>query len=334
MVTIKEVAKLAGVSTSTVSRALSNKVFVEETTREKVLDAVRQLGYRPNLMAKGLKEGFSHTVALILPNILNPFFPKLVKCIESRALERDYSLVLCDSSGDEEQELRHLEKMKSHYVDGVFYISVADGGQRARTLRDAGMPLVVLNREFDAGVPCITNDNRNGTRTVVEYLISMGHRKIACLTAPVRSQHYVQRYQGCIDAFQKHGIDNYKKYMAKNIESVEEAYAATKKLLRKNDRPTAIFVFIDIAAIGVYSAVHDCGMSVPDDVSVAGFDNIPISAHMIPALTTYEHPVDEIARKGVDTLLAEIRGEKYTSETVEISGTLMKRKSVRNLRGG
>lgn len=135
MATIKEVAKLAGVSTSTVSRALSRKMPVDAPTRDRVLDAVRRLGYRPNRLAKGLKEGGSRTLALVVPDIVNPFFPKMVKCVQKCALEKGYSLILCDSAGDTRQELCHLEMMQSHYVDGVLYIGV-EGGENARLLQE------------------------------------------------------------------------------------------------------------------------------------------------------------------------------------------------------
>ena len=332
MANIKEVARLAGVSTSTVSRALSNKVPVEEATRQRVLQAVRQLGYRPNLMAKGLKEGYSRTIALIIPDIINPFFPKLVKCFEHRALDCGYSLILCDSGGDEEMESRHLESMKSHYIDGVLYISVVKGADRARMLKDAGVPVVVVNRAYDVGIPCITNDNRHGSVTMIDYLVECGHRKISCLVAPIRSQHYEQRYQGCLEAFAKHGIDDYEKYMVKNVHTVEDAYTATKKLLSRKDRPTAIFAFIDFVTIGVYSGASDCGLSVPGDVSVAGFDNISISPHMIPPLTTYDHPVERIAERAMEELLRLINGEgDEEARNYEMSGSLVVRKSVKCL---
>jgi Transcriptional regulators len=330
MANIKQVAKLAGVSTSTVSRTLSNKIPVGDATRERVLTAVRKLGYRPNMMAKGLKEGRSNTIALIVPDLINPFFPKLVKCMEHCALEHGYYLILCDSGGDEDLEKRYVESMHSHYVDGVLYISVVKGDERARMLKEQGVPIVVVNRKCDVGVPCVSNDNRHGAFTIIDYLVKCGHRKISCLAAPLRSPHYKQRYRGCLDAFAAHGIDDFEKYLVEDVLTAEQAYEATKTLLSRPDRPTAIFTFIDFMAIGVYSGVSECGLSVPDDVSVAGFDNISISAHMIPPLTTYEHPVEEIADRAVKELLGVINGTNREGASFhELSGSLVVRKSVK-----
>ena len=331
MATIKEVAQLAGVSTSTVSRTLSGKVPVDAETRERVLDAVKRLGYRPNRLAKSLKEGRSDTLALLVPDIANPFFPRLIKCVEQYAQDSGFSLILCDSGGDGERELRHIESMKSHYVDGVLVIGVTSG-ESARVLRDQGMPVVVVNRESEpsSGIPCVTNDNRAGAFAMVSHLIAKGHRKIACLAAPLSAQHFRQRYDGCVDAFRAGGIDGYAARVVENIASVEDAHARTKALLARPDRPTAIFAFTDYIAIGAYSGVNDCGLSIPADVSVAGFDDILFSRHLIPPLTTYRHPVEELSEKAVSTLIALIEGEAAAART-EIGGRLIERDSVRDL---
>lgn len=330
MATIKEVAKLAGVSTSTVSRTLSQKVPVDAETRGRVLDAVRRLGYRPNRLAKGLKEGGSKTLALIVPDIVNPFFPNMVKCVQKCALERKYSLILCDSAGDRRQELRHVEAMRSHYVDGVLFIGVR-GGERARLLREQGVPVVVINRESPAGIPCVTNDNRAGAYAVISHLIRNGHRRIACLTAPLEAQHYRQRFEGCLDAFREHGVDEYEDFLVHGITSVEESHARTRELLARRVRPTAIFIFTDFTATGVYSGVIESGLAIPDDVSVAGFDDILFSQYMIPPLTTYRHPVAEIASRAVAAIIDMIDDRREPERRVEISGGLVERRSVRRL---
>lgn len=329
MATIKEVARMAGVSTSTVSRTLSGKVPVDAETRGRVLDAVERLGYRPNRLAKSLKEGRSETLALLVPDIANPFFPRLVKCVEQYAQDNGFSLILCDSGGDEEQELRHIESMKSHYVDGVLFIGV-NSGEHAAVLREQGMPVVVVNRESaqPAAIPSVTNDNRNGAFEMISHLVAKGHRRIGCLAAPLSAQHYRQRFDGCVDAFRAHGIGDFANWLVRDVISVEDAHARTKALLTRPDRPTAIFAFTDYLAIGAYSGVNDSGLTIPDDVSVVGFDDILFSRHLIPPLTTYRHPVEEIAEKAVETLLAEIGGAAVAGR-VEIGGRLIERASVK-----
>ena len=331
MSTIRDVARLAGVSASTVSRALSDKVRVEAATRERVLSAVSRLGYRPNFLARGLKDGFSRTLALMLPDITNPFFPKLVQSVEKRAVRHGYSLILCDSGGDGRRELRHLEAIRKHRVDGVLYISVSDRDslERVRLLREDGIPAVLVNRDFDAGVDCVTNDNRQGARRVIRRLIRMGHRKISCLAFPLESQHYAQRLEGCRQAFAEAGIGDCEKYLVHGIRGMDDAWRAVLRLLSRRDRPTAFFAFVDFIALGVYGAVGQAGLRVPEDVSVAGFDDIPMSRHLLPPLSTYLHPVERIAEAAVDRLVGRIRGEgPFGPRRLEIKGRLVMRGSV------
>ena len=335
MSTIRDVAKLAGVSTSTVSRALSNKIKVEPATRERVLRAVARLDYRPNFLARGLKDGFSRILALVLPDITNPFFPKVVQCVEKRAGGHDYSLILCDSGGDSRQELRHLEILRRHRVDGMLYIGIRDDDSIARVgfLRESGLPVVVVNRDFDAGVDCVTNDNRRGARALIRYLIRMGHRKISCLAFPLDSQHYRQRFDGCRQAFAEAGIDDYEKYLAPGIRGIDDARQSVIRLLSRRDRPTAFFAFVDFIAAGVYSAIHHCGLRAPEEVSVVGFDDIAMSRHLLPPLTTYEHPVEKIAEAAVDRLVQRIKGTGPAQpQRLEMKGRLVIRGSVERIR--
>lgn len=332
MSTIKEVAKLAGVSISTVSRALSGKVFVEEATRDRVLKAVKQLAYRPNPLAKGLKDGQSKTLALVLPDILNPFFPTMIKYLERHAAAHGYSLILYDSGEDARQEKRAMESLRTHYVDGVLYSPIADDLSLARMLRDAGVPVMVLNRESDGIVPAVANDNRGGARMVVDYLIKQGHRKIACFTGDLKHRRYSQRHEGCLDAFKAARIGDQSSYLIKNTRTIETAYARAKKLFSRRDRPTAVFVFYDMLALGVYSGANDCGLRIPDDISIAGFDNIFLAEHLLPPLTTYEQPMDALAERAIAGLLDQMAGKKTGRDvSVLVKGGLVIRKSVRAL---
>ncbi len=332
MATIKEVAKLAGVSISTVSRALSQKVFVEEATRQKVLKAVKQLSYKPNLMAKGLKEGHSKTLALVLPDILNPYFPTMVKYLERYAAEKGYSIILYDSGEDAHQEKRAMEGLRSHYVDGVIYVPNRDDLTMAHMLIEHNIPVMVLNRDADHIVPTVSSDNYEGARAVINYLVKNGHRKIACFASDLELNRYRSRYEGCVAAFRENNIDDFKRYLVKNINTIDSAYKQARKILSKPDRPTAVFVFFDMMAMGVYSGAHDCGLRVPEDVSVAGFDNIYLSQHLIPPLTTYEQPMDKMAKIAMNGLIGQIENpSRPRPESAVVKGSLLVRKSVASL---
>lgn len=335
MATIKDVAKLAGVSTSTVSRALSRKVRVEKATREKVLEAVARLDYRPNSLARGLRDGFTRTLAMVIPELTNPFFPKLVHCVEKRVDEQGYSLILCDSGGNPAREKRHVETLRSDRVDGALFTGINDSdcAGRIAMLRDGGIPTVLVNRSFDLGVDCVTNDNRRGAREIITRLIRMGHRRIACLVMAPESQHYRQRVEGCRQAFAENGIDDYEQYLVPDVRGIDDAYRATRRLLERRERPTAFFAFVDIIAFGIYSGIYDSGLSIPDDVSVAGFDDIATSQHMFPPLTTYAHPVERIAGRAVERLMRRIRRRAGSEPArIEIRGRVIVRPSIRRIR--
>ena len=329
MATIREVAKLTGVSVSTVSRALANRHYVKEETRERILQAVRELDYRPNLMARGLKEGCTKTLALVLPDITNPFYPKLVKSVEKYADANGYSIILFDSNEDKKRELHHIETLLSHAVDGVLFISSSDDTAQLNALRDAGLPMVIVNRDFECDYLRISNDNYDGAYAMIDYLIKNGHRRIACLLGSMKLQRYRQRCEGCRQAMADNGIENFDKLFFHDVTTTEKAYAMTKSALAMRERPTAFFAFIDMIAMGVYSAVNDSGFRIPDDISVVGFDNIHMSQHMVPPLTTYEHPVDEIAKTAIESLIRQMKtpGEKLAGMEI-IKGSLIVRKSV------
>ncbi len=330
MATIKEVAKRTGVSASTVSRALANKLYVRDATRQRILAAVEELGYRPNFMAKGLKAGTTMTFALVIPDITNPFYPKLVKSIERYAATRGYSIILFDANEDKLREIRHFESILSHAVDGVILSSASDDVSHIAVLRRAGIPVVIVNRDFDVDAHRVTNDNEDGSYAMVKYLIDHGHRRIGCLLGSGELQRYRQRYMGCKRAFEDCGLEGFERYVVAGLESAEDAYEATRRLLAMAEAPTAIFSYIDIVAMGVYSAIYDSGLRIPDDVSVVGFDNIGLSQHMFPPLTTYEHPADGIARAAIDSLIDQIKSPHRPPPLLTVvKGGIVVRKSVR-----
>ncbi len=329
MATIKEVARLAGVSISTVSRALSKRVFVEEKTREKVLKAVQLLAYKPNLMAKGLKEGYSRSLALVIPDIQNPFFPTMIKHLERRATEHGYFIILYNSDRDIQKERKCMEDLKSHYVDGVLFVSVSDDLSQAAELLSANIPVVSMCRESDGIVPCFNSTYSEGAGASIDHLVENGHRKIAVLMGSLDKNHYRQRSDGCLEAFARHGLEENRRFLVEDVATIETAYEKTKELLSRKDRPTAIFVFFDMMAMGVYTAAADCGLSIPGDLSVAGFDNVYFSQYMTPPLTTYDQDVEEIVGLAMRSLADQIeKGGVAAGGTVHIPGKLVVRKSV------
>ncbi len=330
MSTVKDVAKLAGVSPSTVSRTLSNRIFVEEETRQKVLKAVEALNYKPNIMARGLKEGKTQTLALLVPDINSLYYPMIMKSVEKWAVRKDYSIFLCNNNEDIEQEKRNLNMFRERCVDGVLCMSVQDDVcHLVRLQQEDKIPVVLINRYFDEDINCVTVDNRHGGYLMMKHLLEQGHRKIAGVFGNIGIQRYRERYEGCKQAMMEYGVEDYKRYFIYDVDTIDETYQRTVEMLKREDRPTAFFASIDLMTVGIYSGISQCGMRIPEDISVAGYDNIFITQYMTPPLTTYDAPVDELARESVECLIRKIENKmEGPAEKKVLRGSLIERGSV------
>lgn len=329
MSTIKEVAKLAGVSPSTVSRTLSNRIFVEEETRQKVLKAVKELDYKPSIMAKALREGRTYTIALLVPDINSLYYPMIMKSVEKYATQSGYSIILCNNNESIECEKRNLEMLGSRGIDGILCLSVEDDIRHLLCFqKEKKAPVVLINRDFTEDISCISVDNEYGGYLMVKYLLDMGHRKIAGMFGDFSRQRFRERYNGCKRAMEEYEVENYKKYFIYDVNTIEEAYRCTQEMMLKEDKPTAFFASLDILAIGIYSGISEAGLTIPGDVSVAGFDNIFMTQYMTPPLTTYNAPVDRLAEESVRCLVQQIEDGAVASHVV-MRGELIERKSVR-----
>ena len=304
MSTIKEVAKLAGVSVSTVSRTISGNAYVEEEKRQKVMRAITTLNYKPNQMARGLRAGKTYTLALMIPDINSLYYPMIMRSIEQEVSKKDYALILCNNSENLEVEKKHLITA-SHEV-----------------------PVVLLNRDFE-DICCVSYDNEDGAYKMVKYLLEQGHRKIAGVFGDFRIQRYRTRYDGCKRAMEEYGIPDYKKYFIYDVTTTDEAYLRTMDMLERKDKPTAFFASLDIVAIGIYSAVYKSGLSIPRDISVVGYDNIDISNYLTPPLTTYNASTGKMAQEAVRCMFKLMESNKPSNyEHVVLTGDVKERMSV------
>lgn len=330
MSTIKEVAKLAGVSVSTVSRAISGNAYVEEEKRQKVMEAITKLNYKPNQMARGLRAGKTYTLALMIPDINSLYYPMIMRSIEQEVSKKDYALILCNNSENLETEKKNLEMLMQRKVDGIFCMSVSDDIRHLITA-SREVPVVLLNRNFD-DICCVSYDNEDGAYKMVKYLLEQGHRRIAGVFGDFRIQRYRTRYDGCKRAMEEYGISDYKKYFIYDVTTTDEAYLRTMDMLERKDKPTAFFASLDIVAIGIYSAVYKSGLSIPGDISVVGYDNIDISNYLTPPLTTYNASTGKIAQEAVRCMFKLMESNKPSNyEHVVLIGDVKERMSVGNV---
>ncbi|WP_270888246.1 LacI family DNA-binding transcriptional regulator [Pedococcus sp. 5OH_020] len=295
-VTIRDVAKAAGVSPSTVSRALSLPDIVDPTTRERVMKVADHLGYRPNRAARGLITGRTGNIGLILPDLANPFFPSIVKGIQQQAHIADYQVFVADTDEDPTAELG-LVRSLAKQVDGIILCSPR---MKPSELREAATycPVVLVNRKAGS-IPAVAMDNADGMRQVIDHLAGLGHRRIGFVAGPRSSWSTKERLRGLRAAAAAAAVElvelgHFAPTFDGGMESVEGTLIGGV---------TAVIAYNDLVALGLLSALRDRGIDVPSQVSVVGIDNIQLSAMVHPALTTLDIPKEKAGRTSIDLLL-------------------------------
>ncbi|MEV6412445.1 LacI family DNA-binding transcriptional regulator [Kribbella sp. NPDC051718] len=297
--TIRDVARLAGVSASTVSRALSMPGVVNATTRARVQAAAEQLGYAPNKAARGLITGRTGNIGLVVPDLANPFFPSVVKGVQARARMHDVAVFLADTDEDAAAEVGLVQALAKQ-VDGLILCSPrADEEELAEIAADTNV--VLVNRLVE-GVPAVTFDNEGGMRQAVAHLVALGHRRIAWVGGPKTSWSSAHRSIGLFAAAHDHGVQLVD--VGHFAPTYEGGMAAADQAVASG--ATAVVAYNDLVAIGLLARLHARGITVPDDLSVVGIDDIAMSRMSRPALTTVRLPKQRAGEIAVELLLAMI----------------------------
>lgn len=334
MVTIKDVAKKAGVSPSTVSRALSGNASVKESTKQKILEAAKLLNYRPNFLAQGLKEGKTKTIGLIIPNIRNPIYPALARGVEDTAKKFGYSVVLCNTDEDVKAEKEYIQKLRKRWVDGLLIAPAAKETEHIVELQKEGFPMVIIVRNVDFLANAVIIDNFRAAYDAVSFLIKTGHQRIAIIKGNQQLALYRERFRGYKQALLDAGLPVHEELITGDeSDSVQwslDGYNAVYSLFAQNIKFDAVFATTDLRAIGAIRAIKDHGYKVPEDISVIGFDNLEFSSLIDPPLSTVSQPLYDIGVRAVNKLLALINTETMQEPTVEImSSELIIRRSTR-----
>jgi len=296
-VTIKDVARAAGVSPSTVSRALSAPELVQPETRRRVQQAATELGYHPNRAARGLITGRTGNIGLVLPDLTNPFFPGVVKGVQSRARESDFSVFLADTDEDPTVEA-DLVRALIKQVDGIVLCSPRMGEDELRSLAGE-TPMVMLNRRVGR-IPSVTIDNSDGIRQAVAHLVALGHRRVAYVAGPRTSWSNRERLRILRAATSASGVELVE--VGNVVPQFAGGVAAADLVLAAG--VTAVIAYNDLVALGLLNRFSVRGVAVPDRMSVIGFDDIVLSEMVSPSLTTLAQPKEQTGRAGVDLLLA------------------------------
>jgi len=328
--TIYSVAQRAGVSTATVSRALNGTGQIAPGTRQAIEDAVRELGYRPSGVARSLRTKSTQTIALLLPDITNPFYPGLVRGVQKAARRRGYLMLLASAEGDAEGELEYLELFRANAVDGALVIGVSVTGDSIGAAISSGFPMVSMDRSVDSpDVPLVQVDNRGGACLATEHLIGLGHRRIAHITGPQALGITRERLVGYQDALERAGLPFDPDLVVEGDYEERGGGAAADRLLRSGARFTAVFAGNDLTAIGAMDALHGRGLRIPEDVSVVGFDDVRLASYVSPALTTVHQPAAQIGERAATVLIDVIAGRRRAERVghILLPPTLVERAS-------
>ena len=328
MPTIIEVAALAGVSTATVSRVLSRPEQVSEETRRRVLEVVRESGYTPNVAARSLRTLRAAKILLTVPDISNAFFASVIRGAEEAARDAGYSVVVGDTRHDPEVEDQYADMLSRREVDGLIFLGHRLPASLAPLLARKGTAAPIVNGcEYspDLGVPSVHIDNAAASADAIQHLIDLGHRRIGVITGPEISPISRDRLAGAIDAMTRAGLRD-SLYIQIGDYSAVSAVGHARDLI-DND-VTAIFCFSDEMAMGALSVIGDAGLKCPKDVSVIGFDDLPLARYFQPPLTTIAQPKGMIGRRTVELLIDILRGAASPSQQVTLQHELVIRSST------
>ncbi|QUH28583.1 LacI family DNA-binding transcriptional regulator [Vallitalea guaymasensis] len=329
--TIKDVAKLANVSISTVSRVLNGTTPVSKESSDKVYKAVEVLDYKPNAMARSLISKKTMTIAVIIPNLSNLFFPELLRGI-SKAVEKEgYFLIICNTDYSSEKEEKYINQMLERRVDGFIIVSSSISNEKLTQMLKGKTSVVFVYSYADFGYN-IMEDGIKATYDATKYLIHMGHKKIACIGWRFKGVNV--RYMGFRKALEEFNVDFRNEYVIDCGYSKEEITNNTIKLLKMKDRPTGIVAFNDDTAIAIMMAAKDMGIKIPEDLSIIGYDNISISNILLKPLTTISVPIHKMGINAGKKIIQIIDNSISYSDTYReeyIPYELIERESVKSM---
>ncbi|WP_042259497.1 LacI family DNA-binding transcriptional regulator [Paraburkholderia heleia] len=305
MPTLNEVARHAGVTPATVSNVLRGRGRVGEATRQRVLEAVEALGYRPHLPARALAEGRPPTIALMVSSIANPFYPEFALAVENALRRSGRFLIICNTDGDPQTGRAYLEQIAGTLSAGVLVMNAnldfAD--LRATVRRGAPVVLCMWERPLDPpGLPCVAVDFRRAGELAARHLLTLGHRRIGAIVGSKVSGIHAARYDGFVAAMQAAGLDGTGAPVRYAPDTTQGGYAATRELLARHPDLTAIFATNDLPALGAMQAAADLGLHVPRELSVVGITDIQLARESRPALTTVAVATIEAAELAVELL--------------------------------
>ncbi len=323
MSSIRDVARVAGVSVATVSRALTSPEKVSEGSLKKVKDAIQLVGYRPNLLARNFRSARSYSVVVLVPNITNPFFSQVIQSIEDRAQQKGYAVLLGDTRESSKREQEYVNRVETRLADGVIQLR-----PQSMNFTPGAIPWVTACACRDTPGPSVRIDDVSAAQTIVDYLISLGHSRIGVITGLKGNPHTMERLDGYKLSLTHAGIPLDKELIAEGDFTLWSGQNATHQFFDMQQPPTAIFCMNDEMAIGAIQTIKAKGLKIPEDISVAGFDDITYAKYWDPGLTTVAQPAEEFGKISMDLLVRIIEGEQLDDQDIVLPAEFIIRKST------
>ena len=327
-VKIADVAREAGVSIATVSRVLSGKQNVSQKARERVLEAVNRLGYRPNRIARSLRAKSSKTIGLIISDIQNPFFTAIVRAVEDVAQLHGYSVLLCNADEDPDKEALYIDLLMEERVAGVILSPTSSSSAPYHTLMQAGIPLVLFDRRLDdLRLDTVVVDGRSASKQIVSHLIEMGHTRIGAIFGTADASTGRERRAGYMDAFEENGLSFTPELVRTGVPKARTGYEQTTSLLALPKPPTALFTGNNLLTIGALRAIYEHHLAIPQDIAFAAFDEMDWMFLMNPPLTVVKQPIYEMGEQAANLILERIKQYDRPAVLVELQPTVYIRQS-------
>ncbi len=309
-VTIKDVAKKAGVSIATISHVMHKTRYVSEKTTKKVNDVISELRYYPNLLVGSLRKKRTFSIGLVFPNISNETFGKLSENIQGILFKNNYNLIICNTANDEKIEKEALYTLLTKKVDGIIAIPTSKNIEIFKDVQDMGIPLVFVDRKISKlNVDSILLDNVDSAYTAIRHLLELGHKNIGYIDRPFDHSHNIEQKAGYAKALEEYGVSYNSNLIirSKGYDYISGVNAA--KALLENKSITAVYAFYDVTALGVIRGAYELGLKVPDDISVVGCDGMPFSRACIPKLTTSKIPISKVSKAICSLILKRIENK-------------------------
>ncbi len=333
-VTIKDVAKKANVSISTVSRVINDSKPVSDEIKKRVLEVIRETGYTPNPVARSLVMKKSHTIGVIVPDIASSYVGEVLNAMEEIAKAYAYEIILCNSYGEKEQELKYLNLLNSKQVEGIIFITYRLTQEHKDFIDLNKLPVVMVNRKMqeEDNIYSVTVDHFDASYEMTKYLIDQGHKKIALIRNGTTTEIFgIDQLSGYRKALEEGGLEVDDSLIFDGYFRAEKAYEAVQQMIDDKNLPSVIFATADDMAVGAMNALYDNGYKIPEDVSVVGFYDTKMSSLFRPKLTTIRQPIYDMGAVAIRLLIKLIKGEEVADNMVLLPHELIVRDSCRKM---